>query len=88
MPIHDHEPNFLGRAFFWGGIGLGVLLLAALLTRGFGLWGGAAHGDEGPAPMVRQGGKIMIPEGSPLRGWCCLGLSNPIRRAPPRCSRR
>jgi cobalt-zinc-cadmium efflux system membrane fusion protein len=67
MPIHDHEPNFLGRAFFWGGIGLGVLLLAALLTRGFGLWGGAAHGDEGPAPLVRQGGKIMIPEGSPLR---------------------
>lgn len=67
MPIHDHEPNVWGRAFFWGGIAFGVLLLAALLTRGFGLWSGAGHGDEGPALMVRQGDKIMIPEGSPLR---------------------
>jgi cobalt-zinc-cadmium efflux system membrane fusion protein len=67
MPIHDHEPTVWGRAFFWGGIALGVLLLAALLTRGFGLWSGAGHGDEGPALMVRQGDKIMIPEGSPLR---------------------
>jgi cobalt-zinc-cadmium efflux system membrane fusion protein len=67
MPIHDHQPNFWGRAFFWGGIALGALLLAALLTRGFGLWSGAGHGDEGPALMLRQGNKIMIPEGSPLR---------------------
>jgi cobalt-zinc-cadmium efflux system membrane fusion protein len=67
MPIHDHEPTFWGRAFFWGGIGLGVLLLAALLTRGFGLWSGGAHGPAGPALLVRQGDKIIVPEGSPLR---------------------
>jgi cobalt-zinc-cadmium efflux system membrane fusion protein len=67
MPIHDHQPAFRGRAFFWGGIGLGLLLVAALLTHGFGLMGGSAKVTEGPAWMVRQGNKIVIPEGSPLR---------------------
>ena len=38
MPIHEHEPSFRGRAFLWGGIGLGVLFLAAMFTRGFGLF--------------------------------------------------
>ena len=37
MPIHDHEPNFRGAVFLWGGIGLGLLLLVLLLTHGFGL---------------------------------------------------
>ena len=36
MPIHDHQPSSRGRAFFWGGLGLGVLFLVALVTRGFG----------------------------------------------------
>jgi cobalt-zinc-cadmium efflux system membrane fusion protein len=67
MPIHDHHPAFRGRAFFWGGIGLGVLLVAILLTHGFGLMGGAAKVAEGPAWMERRGTKIVIPEGSPLR---------------------
>ena len=67
MPIHDHQPAFRGRAFFWGGIGLGLLLVAALLTHGFGLMGGAAKATPEPAWMVRQGNKIVIPEGSPLR---------------------
>jgi cobalt-zinc-cadmium efflux system membrane fusion protein len=67
MPIHDHHPAFRGRAFFWGGIGLGLLLVAFLLTHGFGLMGGAAKVAEGPAWMERQGTKIVIPEGSPLR---------------------
>jgi membrane fusion protein, heavy metal efflux system len=67
MPIHDHQPAFRGRAFFWGGIGLGVLLVAVLLTHGFGLMGGSAKVAEGPAWMVRQGNKIEVPEGSPLR---------------------
>jgi len=67
MPIHEHQPAFRGRAFFWGGIGLGLLLVAVLLTHGFGLMGGAAKVTEGPAWMVRQGNKIVIPEGSPLR---------------------
>jgi membrane fusion protein, heavy metal efflux system len=67
MPIHDHHPAFRGRAFFWGGIGSGLLLMAVLLTHGFGLMGATAKVTEGPAWMVRQGNKIVIPEGSPLR---------------------
>ena len=67
MPIHDHEPSFRGRAFLWGGIGLGVLFLAAMLTRGFGLLSGTGKGEEAPASMIRQGDKIIVPEGSALR---------------------
>jgi cobalt-zinc-cadmium efflux system membrane fusion protein len=67
MPIHDHQPAFRGRAFLWGGIGLGLLLLLVLLTHGFGLMRGAPKADTGPAWMERQGDKIFIPEGSPLR---------------------
>ena len=67
MPIHDHQPSSRGRAFFWGGLGLGVLFLAALVTRGFGLWGGSSKGLEAPALMTRQGERITVPEGSALR---------------------
>jgi cobalt-zinc-cadmium efflux system membrane fusion protein len=67
MPIHDHQPKFLGRAFFWGGIGLGALLVAVLLTHGFGLLRGREHGAEAPAALVHQGRAIVIPEGSALR---------------------
>lgn len=67
MPIHEHEPSFRGRAFMWGGIGLGLLLLAALITRGFGLFSGSGKGAEEPALMVRQGDKIFVPESSALR---------------------
>jgi len=67
MPIHDHEPSFQGRAFLWGGFGLGLLFLAAFLTRGFGLLGASAKDTAEPALMVRQGGKILVPEGSSLR---------------------
>jgi membrane fusion protein, heavy metal efflux system len=67
MPIHDHQPSSRGRAFFWGGIGLGLLLLAAIFTHGFGLLRGSAkHGGE-PDLMTRQGDKILVPEGSALR---------------------
>jgi cobalt-zinc-cadmium efflux system membrane fusion protein len=67
VPIHDHQPSLRGRAFVWGGLGLGLLILAALLTRGFGLLGGAGKEAAQPEPMVRSGNKIIIPEGSPLR---------------------
>lgn len=67
MPIHDHEPSFRGKAFLWGGIGLGVLFLAALLTHGFGLSNGAGKSEEPAAMMVRQGDRILVPEGSALR---------------------
>jgi cobalt-zinc-cadmium efflux system membrane fusion protein len=67
MPIHDHQPSFRGGAFLWGGIGLGLLLLAILLTHGFGLLGGNGKGAAEPELMVRQGDKILVPEGSALR---------------------
>jgi membrane fusion protein, heavy metal efflux system len=67
MPIHDHEPSFRGKAFLWGGIGLGLVFLAALLTHGFGLYSGPGKSEEAPAPLVREGDKIVVPEGSALR---------------------
>jgi cobalt-zinc-cadmium efflux system membrane fusion protein len=67
MPIHDHEPNFRGAAFLWGGIGLGLLLLIGLLTHGFGLLNRGNKGAPEPELMVRQGDKIIVPEGSALR---------------------
>jgi membrane fusion protein, heavy metal efflux system len=63
---HDHSPNPRGRAFFWGGIGAGVLLVVLLLTRGFGLWGARGGGEEAPA-LVHEGERILVPEKSPLR---------------------
>jgi cobalt-zinc-cadmium efflux system membrane fusion protein len=67
MPIHEHEPTLRGRAFLWGGVALGLLFLAVFLTRGFGLLGGKGKGAEGPEAMIRQGNKIIVPEGSALR---------------------
>ena len=67
MPLHEHEPTLRGRAFLWGGVGLGVLFLAVFLTRGFGLLGSRGKGAEAPQLMVRRGDKILVPEGSALR---------------------
>ncbi|MGO9932265.1 MAG: efflux RND transporter periplasmic adaptor subunit [Steroidobacteraceae bacterium] len=67
MPIHDHEPSARGSAFVWGGLGLGLLFLAAILTKGFGLLGGSGKGAAEAESMVRQGEKILVPEGSALR---------------------
>ncbi len=67
MQIHDHAPNAWGRAFLWGGIGLGLLLVAGFLSGGFGLFGGRKAPDTGPRLLVRQGGRIVVPESSPLR---------------------
>src|SRR5580704_8719746 len=67
MQIHDHAPNAWGRSFLWGGILLGLLLVAVLLTHGFGLLGAGKPADTEPAMLVRQGNQIIIPESSPLR---------------------
>jgi len=34
MQTEDHAANAWGRSFLWGGIALGLFLLAALVTRG------------------------------------------------------
>ena len=66
MPIHDHQASLRGRAFLWGGIVLGVLFAAALLTHGFGLFRESAKRGA-PDLMTRQGDRIVVPEGSALR---------------------
>jgi membrane fusion protein, heavy metal efflux system len=66
MPIHDHTPTALGRSFLWGGFALGVVFMALLYTHGFGLWTPRAKPEPPPA-LVRDGGKVSIPEGSALR---------------------
>jgi cobalt-zinc-cadmium efflux system membrane fusion protein len=67
MDTHDHSPTPYGRAFLWGGVGLGLLLAALLLTHGFGLFGAHSGGGQEAPAMVRQGERIFIPENSPLR---------------------
>jgi cobalt-zinc-cadmium efflux system membrane fusion protein len=66
MPIHDHTPSSLGRGFLWGGVVLGLLLIALLYTHGFGIWASSPK-PQSPPPLVHQGEKISIPDGSPLR---------------------
>jgi cobalt-zinc-cadmium efflux system membrane fusion protein len=71
---HDHEPQNAhehsatprASAFLWGAVGLGILLVVALLTHGFGLWSRGGSPEEAPA-MVRRGDKIFVPESSVLR---------------------
>jgi len=63
---HDHVDTPRGRAFLWGGIGLGVLLVLLLLTHGFGLFTGRPGAAEPPA-LIRKGDRIYVPETSLLR---------------------
>ncbi len=47
MKLHDHEATPLGRAFLWGGIVLGVILMLLLVTGGFGLFGKGVAASAG-----------------------------------------
>jgi cobalt-zinc-cadmium efflux system membrane fusion protein len=67
MPMEYPGRSFRGRAFLWGGVGFGMLFLAALLTGGFGLLSGSGKAAPEPATVVHQGDKIHVPEGSALR---------------------
>jgi membrane fusion protein, heavy metal efflux system len=62
----EHKPTPRGRAFLWGGLALGLLLVAILLTHGFGLLGGPKNTAEAAA-LIHRGDQILIPEGSALR---------------------
>lgn len=62
----EHRATARGRAFLWGGAAAGLLLIALLLTHGFGLLGTRSSALEPPA-LVHQGDKILVPEGSALR---------------------
>jgi cobalt-zinc-cadmium efflux system membrane fusion protein len=64
---HDHTPTARSSAILWGGLILGVLLVLLAFTHGFGLWGGRGGGGEENPAVVHQGGRIFIPEKSPLR---------------------
>jgi cobalt-zinc-cadmium efflux system membrane fusion protein len=85
MRIHDHSPTALGRAFLWGGIALGAVLLAALLTDSFGLFGGRRIASEETPLVVRQGDKIRIPVGSPLRNRLTV-IPAPAEAVSPKLS--
>ncbi len=67
MELDNHSPNARGRAFLWGGSALGLLLVAALATDGFGLLRGGPNGPEQTPLVVRQGNQLVVPAGSSLR---------------------
>jgi membrane fusion protein, heavy metal efflux system len=66
VEIEDHSPTARGRAFLWGGIALGIILVVVLMTDGFGLLRARRAAEEQPL-LIRQGDKIVVPEGSALR---------------------
>jgi len=67
MAIEHRPDGALGRAFFWGGLALGALFAAAVLTHGFGLSGRDVQAVTDAPAVVRRGDRIVVPEGSPLR---------------------
>jgi cobalt-zinc-cadmium efflux system membrane fusion protein len=67
IPTNNRATAFLGRVFLWGGITLGLILVGALLTRGYGLLGSPVLAGVDAPMFQHQGDKIVVPEGSPLR---------------------
>ncbi len=66
MATNDHMPTVRGNTFLWGGTALGVILVAFLLTHGFGLLRPGTPVAETPA-LIHRGDQIIVPPGSPLR---------------------
>ena len=65
-PISDHSGTARGRAFLWGGLVLGALLVLVLYTHGFGLFAARAS-TESAAPLEHRGTALYVPETSALR---------------------
>jgi cobalt-zinc-cadmium efflux system membrane fusion protein len=84
VELEDHSPTARGRAFLWGGIALGAVLVVGLLTGGFGLLG-SRHAPEEVPLLIRQGDKIVVPEGSALRQRLTV-MSAETRTVNPRLS--
>ena len=66
MEESAHTSTPRGRAFLWGGLAAGVLVILLLFTHGFGLFSPRPSPAEKPV-FVRRGGRIIVPEDSPLR---------------------
>jgi cobalt-zinc-cadmium efflux system membrane fusion protein len=71
VELHDHTPTPRARAFLWGAVLGGVLLLVLFLTHGFGLLAPRVGAPE-PAALVHEGAAVHVPEGSALRGQITL----------------
>lgn len=67
MRAENRSTAFRGWIFLWGGLALGIALVAALLTQGFGLLAVERSSGSDVPVVVHQGNKIIVPEGSPLR---------------------
>ena len=67
MTLDNRSTPLRGGIFLWGGLALGIALVAALLTRGFGLVAVERGAGSDVRIVVHQGNKIIVPEGSPLR---------------------
>ena len=65
-PLGDHSSTARGRAFLWGGLAVGALLILLLYTHGFGLFSGARAAPDA-ASLVHRGDTVFVPEGSALR---------------------
>jgi membrane fusion protein, heavy metal efflux system len=67
MTPDNRSTPLRGGLFLWGGLVLGIALVAALLTRGFGLVAVERSAGSDVPVVLHQGNKIVVPEGSPLR---------------------
>lgn len=67
MPETQHPPSRIGKAALPSGILLGLLLIVALFTKGFGLFGDSSGPTTEIPVLVKHGDTVQIPEGSPLR---------------------